>query len=140
MIYADYSYYTDSFYGEMIPEEDYPRCAMRASDYLDRLTMNRVQDHVILHPTDERVKKATCACAEQYFQIFAARAAASSEDGEIASETVGGHSVSYRSGLDTAAALESELRKIAESYLATTGLLYRGIAHVHAAHCYTDFS
>ena len=29
------------------------------------------------------------------------------EDGEIASETVGGHSVSYRSGLDTAAALEA---------------------------------
>ena len=140
MIYADYAYYTDSFYGEMIPEDAFPRCAMRASDYIDRLTMRRAQDYMILHPDDESVKKAVCACAEQYYQIQNARAAAVAEDGEIASETVGGHSVSYRSGLDTAAALEADLRKIAESYLYTTGLLYRGISHVHAAHCYTNFS
>lgn len=139
MIYADYSYYMESFFGDLIPEEVFNKYAFRASEYIDRLTMKRAQGYMIQHPDDESVKKACCAAAEKFMMIANAKDATAGEDGEIASETVGGHSVSYRSGLETAAALEAEMRREVESYLVLTGLLYRGISHVHAAHCYTDF-
>lgn len=140
MIYADYSYYSDSYYGDLIPEDDYIKCAARASDYIDRITMNRAQDYMVLHPDSDAVKKACCAIAEQLLQINRTRAAAIAEGGEIASESVGSHSVSYRSGTETAAALEANLRRIAASYLATTGLLYRGIPYVHATYSYSGYS
>lgn len=141
MIYACFTDYLSLYYGNVFTDEnEFNRCASRASDYLNRLTMNRVQDYMVLHPDSEEVKKATCALAEVYAGISNARANALSADGEIASESVGGHSVSYRSGLETSATLETELRKIAQSYLAMTGLLYRGVSNVHASYCYTDYS
>ena len=137
MIYADYAYYTDTFYGEMLTDEDvFTKFAARASDYIDRITMNRARDYVVLHPDDENIKKACCAAAEQYYMLSGIRAGIASEDGEIASESVGSHSVSYRSGFETAASLEADLRKIVSAYLALTGLLYRGIPYENAAHCY----
>lgn len=139
MIYADYAYYIGTFYGDQFDDPDeFVRCAARASEYIDRITMNRAQDYVILHPDNEAVKKACCALAEQYHQIRTAKETAMTADGAIASESVGNHSVSYRSGTETAAVLEADLRKIAASYLSMTGLLYRGIPNVHASYCYTD--
>lgn len=141
MIYADYSYYTGTYYGDTIEsEDDFLKFATRACRYIDRITMNRAESYAALHPEDTALKNACCAGADQYMMIAAARAAAASEDGEIASETVGSHSVSYRSGLETAATLEAELRKVIESYLVSTGLLYRGISNVHASHSYADYS
>ena len=132
MSYADYSYYYCKFYGEIIPEESFDKYISRASDYIDRITMNRAKDYT----ADEAVKKATCAVAEQYFLI--GRARASIADGEIASESVGSHSVSYRSGIETAASLEAGLINVATGYLANTGLLYRGVPYVYATYCHTD--
>jgi len=141
MIYADYAFYTDVFHGDAIPEEIFIRCATRASDYIDQITMNRAQDYVLLHPDKSvPVKKACCALAEQYMQIYEAKARSMVEGGEIASESVGGHSISYRSSLETAATLEADLRKITTSYLGFTGLLYRGIPNVHSSYGYFDFS
>ncbi len=140
MAYADYEYYTDSFLGDLITSEtDFDKYALRASDYIDRITMNRAADYVADNADDVTVKKACCAAAEQFMMIARARASAAAEDGEIASESVGSHSVSYRSGLETAATLETDLRKIVSSYLSMTGLLYRGVSHVHAAHSYADY-
>ena len=141
MIYADYAYYTDEFHGDAIPEDSFARYAGRASDYIDQITMNRAQDYMILHPEKSApVKKACCALAEQYMQIYEAKARTMVEGGEVASESVGSHSISYRSGLETAAVLEADLRKIATSYLGFTGLLYRGIPNVHSSYSYYDFS
>ena len=140
MIYADYAYYTDTYYGDTIEsEDDFLKFATRACRYIDRITMNRAESYATLRPEDPALKNACCAAADQYRMIAAARAAAASEDGEIASESVGSHSVSYRSGLETAATLEAELRKVVESYLATTGLLYRGIPNVHASYSYSGY-
>ena len=140
MIYADYAYYTGTYYGNMIPEDDFTRCAARASDYIDRLSLDRAAAYVEAHPEDEKVKKACCAAAEQYFMIGNARANMASEDGEIASESVGSHSVTYRSAAESEANLEAVLRKAVTSYLATTGLLYRGCKNVHASYGYFDRS
>ncbi len=138
MIYAYYGDYTDAYFGDLIPAEDFDRCAARASDYLDQLTMNRAEAFVTANPDDMRVKKATCALAEQFYLIGKARATVG--DGEIASESVGSHSVSYRSGLDTATQLTAQLKNIAAQYLLSTGLLYRGVNNVHASYSYTDYS
>ena len=133
-MYADYEFYTATFYGDLIPQDSFEKYMARASDYIDRLTMGRAADYT----ADDAVKKAACAVAEQMMLINSARA--SIANGEIASESVGSHSVSYRSGIETAAALESGLYNVAAGYLASTGLLYRGASYVHAAHCYTDYS
>lgn len=141
MIYADYAYYTDTFCGDLIQtEDDFKKYAVRACRYIDRITMRRAENYNILHPENTALKDACCAAAEQYLMIANVRAAAAEAGGEIASESVGSHSVSYRSGAEQEEALKLELRQIVDSYLAGTGLLYRGISNVHAAHSYLDYS
>ena len=60
-------------------------------------------------------------------------------DGIIASESVGSHSRSFKTGGDVAqeiTAEEAKLASIARRYLLPTGLLYRGVTGcVHTAHC-----
>ena len=137
-MYADYSLYTETLYGELIPEEKFPRYASAASDFIDYFTMGKAANNAEL----PEVKKCCCALAEQYLLIDTTRKAASAkvtDEGIIASESVGSHSRSFRNGVDGAqavAALEAELSNIAKRYLLPTGLLYRGgVAVVHSAYC-----
>ena len=136
-MYADYSYYIGIFFGSLIPEENFTKYASRASDFIDYYTWGKAKNNADL----PEVKKCCCALAEQYFSIDALRVAASAKvttDGIIASESVGSHSRSFRSGVDAAQAVqnaEAELANIAKRYLLPTGLLYRGVKGcVHAAH------
>ena len=136
-MYADYSYYTGTFYGSMISEADFPTYASKASDFIDYITYGKAKNNADL----PEVKKCCCALAEQYSIIDASVVAAKAvvqSGGEIASETVGAHSRSFRSGAETlqgAAAAEAELGRIAGRYLLPTGLLYRGVKCVHTACC-----
>ena len=41
MSYADYAYYTDSYGGKAVSQEDFLRLAAKASAYLDNLTFGR---------------------------------------------------------------------------------------------------
>lgn len=70
MAYADYEFYTTSYFGSAVPETDFPRLAERASDFIDTMTFNRLVDGL---PTNERsqkrVKKAVCSLAELMYQI-----------------------------------------------------------------------
>ena len=140
-MYADYAYYTDVFLGTFFTTEaDYNRNALDASDFIDYITMGRAKDHADL----DAVKRCCCALAEQYATIGALRIAAAAKvttDGIIASESVGSHSRSFRSGVDAAQAVSSaqqELANIARRYLLPTGLLYRGVnTCVHTAHCHS---
>lgn len=143
-MYADYLFYTDEFFGVAISYEDFPRLASRASDFLDYYTRGKAAK---APETDTATKlalaKACCAVAEAIqdddrnkalaAQISAAALASGS--GEIKSETVGSHSVSYATSADysrgaSGAARERDLRaayaEIASVYLVNTGLLYRG--------------
>ena len=56
MIYADYTYYKDSYGGRTVSEEDFPRLAAKASAYIDRLTFGRAAENA----ADERLKKCCC--------------------------------------------------------------------------------
>lgn len=70
MAYADYDFYTTSYFGSVVPETDFPRLAERASDFVDTMTFGRLADGL---PADERsqkrIKKAVCSLAELMYQI-----------------------------------------------------------------------
>ena len=70
MAYADYEFYTTSYFGSVVPEADFPRVAERASDFVDLMTSDRLVDGL---PTNERaqkrIKKAVCSLAELMYQI-----------------------------------------------------------------------
>lgn len=70
MAYADYEFYTTSYFGSVVPEADFPRLAERASDFVDTMTFDRLVDGL---PTNERsqkrIKKTVCSLAELMYQI-----------------------------------------------------------------------
>lgn len=141
MIYADYDYYLNEYYGRAIQAKDFMRLALHGSQYIDYITRGRASARGDL----EAVKMCCCALAEQYQGIDAAvelareSLAAGAADGgvEVSSETVGSWSRTYRSRGEIAQAAaqlsaqaeeagRSALLDTARRYLAPTGLLYRG--------------
>lgn len=71
MAYADYEFYTTKYYGSAIPNsQSFDKQAERASDYLDRITFNRLVDGL---PENEReqtkIKKAVCALADKLYGL-----------------------------------------------------------------------
>lgn len=138
MVYADYEYYTTTYLGTAIQEADFSRLALRASSFLNYYTQGRAAKN----PDLEALKMACCAVAEQYQVIDTAQALAqkalsaslsSGGSGELQSQTVGSWSKTYRSGgdsaqqaLSSAQAAQASLASVAQQYLGTTGLLYRG--------------
>lgn len=119
MAYADYEFYTKSFFGNVVPESDFVRLAERASDFLDTLTFDRLTDGL---PTPEkyqkRIKKAVCAVVEIYYQLdFAQKQALAAASGTsavtdangtttgiITSKSAGSESISYATAQQTGAA------------------------------------
>lgn len=151
MAYADYEYYTGTYYGDVLTEANAAKWLSRSSDELDTLTFGRltfamptVDAHV------QRVKKAVCAMAEALFHIDEQEKAASAQKqadgsyrGAVGSVTSGKESISYRAdssaALSYAAAAASPaarlnlLRETAARYIAGipdaegVNLLYAGI-------------
>ena len=138
MVYADYEFYKNTYFGTAIKEEEeFPRLALRASSFLDYYTQGRAEKN----PDLDALKMACCALADQYQTIETAQAIAQkslsysmeSSGPEVSSESVGSWSKSYRSGGESAASAlgstesyTNTLADIAKQYLAGTGLLYRG--------------
>lgn len=56
MSYADYTYYTETYGGKSVKQEDFPRLAAKASAYLDSLTFGRAAEN----SGDERLKMCCC--------------------------------------------------------------------------------
>lgn len=56
MIYADYDYYTGTYGGKAVTQEDFSRLAAKASVYLDKLTFGRAAENA----DDERLKMCCC--------------------------------------------------------------------------------
>lgn len=103
-MYADFEFYENSFGGDMIPEESFKKCAVRASNYMDQITFYRLQNS----PPDEKYKSrisfACCAIAEMMYMIDNAEKNAQAASGVIsgADGTVKGKMVSsISSGSET---------------------------------------
>ena len=88
MAYADYEFYTTSYFGSVVPETDFPRLAERASDFVDTMTFDRLVDGL---PTDERsqkrIKKAVCSLTELMYQIELAEKNAINQASESVTDT-----------------------------------------------------
>lgn len=111
MAYVDYQFYTEKYYGDTVPESDFPKYADRASDRIDMITFDRLVDGL---PDDERsqtkIKKAVCALADAIYQIDQVKKASMEtvgtvvrEDGTVTGKAVssvssGSESISYITG------------------------------------------
>ena len=129
MIYADFTFYKDSFLGVAINEYDFPRLALRASQFLNYYTRGKAESC----PELENLKMACCAIAEKYQLVeMAQKEAVSTDGGNVKSESVGSYSVTYETAkekMEAALAAESArngMAAVARMYLVGTGLLYRG--------------
>lgn len=111
MAYADYQFYTEKYYGDTVPESDFPKYSERASDRIDAITFDRLIDGL---PENERaqtkVKKSVCAVADALYQIDQIKKASiesvgtvTREDGTVVSKAVssissGSESISFATG------------------------------------------
>lgn len=134
MVYADFTYYQQSYIGTDITEEStFRQAAERASDYLDAVTFGRLESG-IPPELDAKVRRCCCALAEAYAAFGGNAGADQGGAGSIKSESVGAYSVTYASSSERlslltgsdATGLESYLQQICGQYLGRTGLLYRG--------------
>ena len=140
MPYADHTYYTQSYLGRRIKDEEmFLMYAERASEYIDMVTFDRLSGGVP-EKFAEKVQKCCCAIAEalaDYVDYSDSTPTGSGKSGK-ASETIGKYSVSYTtaaqtiSGLlyGTSAGLQDYLRSICIRYLGGTGWVYRGCGNV----------
>ncbi|MCD8383279.1 MAG: hypothetical protein LUC30_10305 [Clostridiales bacterium] len=113
MAYADYTFYEGFWYGNVVPEDDFPRLAERASDFLDTATGGRLRG-ITNEWALKRIGKAACAVAEKLYLLELAEAAAvaaassaasianGTATGAVASQSAGAESVSYASLSQTA--------------------------------------
>lgn len=70
MAYADYDFYTTSYFGSVVPETDFPRLAERASDFVNTMTFDRLVDGLPTNKrSQKRIKKAVCSLTELMYQI-----------------------------------------------------------------------
>lgn len=123
MIYADYEFYTATYGGDQIKEADWARTAREASAYIDQLTFGRLQGHP--ERVTEEVQMAVCAAAEVAERY---RAATTQSAAGIASESVGGQSVAYRSSTELEAGKRAEIGQAASLYLPLSHpLRYAGV-------------
>lgn len=112
MVYADYDYYLNEYSGNAVAEADFTRLSRQASAYLDSLTCGKIRGTWV---DDSRVKDACCALAD----ILHAQ-----EQGEVASESNDGTSVTYVTSGKTA---QNRMYDAAVMHLSNTGLLYAGV-------------
>ena len=106
MAYADYTFYRDSYYSDVLTESTAAKWLEAASDELDTLTYGRL---TFAFPTVEahatKVRKAVCAIADALYCIDTQRKAAGAQQaadgsyrGAIASVSSGRESISYTTG------------------------------------------
>ena len=119
-MYADFSYYQNKYYGEVIKtENDWEKHEAQARRVIDKITMKRC-----INVADQRVevKDAVCAAADtlaKYSQI-------KENLKGIKQENTSGYSVTYKDDADETMRIEQKAESKARYFLEGTGLLYRG--------------
>lgn len=125
MSYATYAFYTTTYHGDVLTADNFDKYADRASDYIDYITMGKAAGYT---DSDDKLAKCCCALAEKFqSQDVEIENSVGVSVGAVASETVGSHSVSYRSTAEIKAAFDAALLSVVQMYLLPTGLLYRGV-------------
>lgn len=123
-IYADETYYTDSYLlgkAAVIDTAAFSYYARKASLIMDRYTYERLENSV--YADTETVKTCCCELAENIYQYETE----AEENKNVASEKTGDYSVTYADKTSNKATHNTEIRQILTLYLAQTGLLYSGV-------------
>lgn len=141
MAYTTFTFYENTYHGNVVPAEDFDRIADRASDFLDVITFDRLIDGL---PDNDRAKtkvqKAVCAVAEKLYELeladkqaLSAAAGGTSSSGPggatsgvITSRSAGSESISYASPSEMAngAKTWSAVYQAAGDETLTNNLLY----------------
>lgn len=103
---TDFTFYTDVYMGELIPEKAFPGMALRAREYLQRL--QRI--YQVSVPGEDSLKMAVCAVAEAIF-------AHSKRRGGVTAASVGQVSVRYDLSDRADTVLQRQLYEKASIYL-----------------------
>ena len=120
--YADFEYYQDTYGGTAIALADFSPLAIRASYMIDYFTLDRASAVIIANTETAKItaiKLATCAVADAIQDI-------NERAGQIQSEKVGGHSVTYTPTPTSSLSDDARMSLAAKRYLGKTGLMYRG--------------
>ena len=117
--YADYQFYTVTYGGTEIAQAEFTRLMNQASAYIDTVTFDRAADEEDAD-TLIKIQFAACAAAETLKKY--------EQGGEVQSERVGNHSVTYASPLAARLSIEAKITQVVKIYLGNTGLMYRGFA------------
>ena len=112
---VDYSFYTDTYGGKRISQNDWLRISQKAEQRLDSFTFGRCSGDWEGETWYNQAKCAVCEMAEII--------QADEKRGGKTSENTDGYSVSY----DTGESLGSMLYDVVNVYLGNTGLLYAGV-------------
>lgn len=117
MVYADFTFYEQDYFGEKVPRRQFARMAARASRWLDMLTFGRI-DGVYAGCVD--VRMACCAMADVLYDA---------QERRIARERLDAYEVAYERGEDGEGTLAARLLEAARVYLWRTGLLSLAVAY-----------
>lgn len=120
MTYATYDYYTNDYFGTALTEKEFPKYARRASAEMDHVTFGRLSKLSEEEITDS-IRDCMCDVAERMHHFE------TSKGSDLASENNDGYSVSYRDTGNTDTQ-KHEIHATIRTYLAVTGLMYRGIS------------
>lgn len=125
--YATYAYYTDEYAGDELTETEFTKYAKKASVIIDNVTFQRIQS-MAEEEIPSAVREAVCAVAE-LLRRFDAEKATDAQGRVIASENNDGFAVSFRdTGTPEArSARNAEVFDTIRTYLAATGLMFRGV-------------
>lgn len=122
MAYADYAFYLESYIPvSAMTETEFAAYAERASDYLDMLTSDRVQELFVDGEAPVPVKKAVCGLAEvskKWQEGGAVTSMSFNTDGYSESR-------SFAVGVSNIKSKDREMYDTAAQYLRGTGLLSR---------------
>lgn len=139
-MYADYTYYTEVFKGNLLTTENFDTYSVKASAYIDYITLKKAIKGITIPTFEKDIRMCTCALAEQYYKNEVEENRISDQKSKIegneviSSETIGKQSISYQK-LDVDKRTQSEreseynklLKKVVYQYLAITGLLNRSL-------------
>lgn len=85
---ADYKYYVETYRGTM-GEDDFNKCILAASAYLNKITFGRIETHI--NDLSQDIKHLACLCADEVKALSDSKV-----DGKIVSSISNdGYSVSF---------------------------------------------
>lgn len=126
--YADYAYYKENAHGSVIPKDEFPRAALKASVFIKCITHGRVSDTFVSDYPQfvDEIKLAACAAAEVFHETDKRLREHSGR--EVQSENNDGYSVTYTDVPVAGGSLgEQQAMQAVRPYLIDTDLLYCGV-------------